>query len=56
MTDALDQRLQLLDDVRPGCDTADHFDQAHQRYRIEKMQPGHTLGVLADGGDRGDRQ
>ena len=41
---------------RIGARAADHFDDAHQRHRIEEMVAAHPLRMAAGGGNGGDRQ
>ncbi len=50
------QRLELLQDLRRGTRAADDLNDAHQRHRVEEVQPGDPLRMLACGGDGGDRQ
>ena len=49
----LDERI---GDRGVGRQPADDLDQRQDRRRIEEVQPGHASGMLAAGGERGDRQ
>ena len=56
LADAPREAGHLVHQIGIAAQTADDFDQPHQRRRIEEMQARHPRRIGAAGGDFGDRQ